>query len=78
MTGGAVSGTAGGDEVITPCPLCGVPRPDGARCPACGLTGQFGPDRPSPFVGATLWAMMGAIALVFAVTLLVVGIAASS
>lgn len=60
------------------CLLCGVPKGPGDRCPACGLTGEFGPDRPDPFAGATLWAMMGAIALVFAVTLVIVGITAST
>jgi hypothetical protein len=38
------------------------------------MTPEFGPDRPNPFTGATLWLMAGAIAVVFAVTLLVVAL----
>ena len=40
----------------------------------CPLDPGFGPDRPSPFSRATLWAMMGGIAAVFVVTLLVVAL----
>ena len=61
-----------------PCPLCGLPKDPDQRCPSCGLTAEFGPDRPSPFGSATLWAMMGVIAMVFAVTLLVVGLTSAA
>ena len=37
---------------------------------------EFGPDRPNPFRGATIYAMIGAIVFVFALTLLVVGLTA--
>ena len=40
------------------------------------MTAEFGPDRPNPFAGATLWVMLGAILLVFALTLVVVGLTA--
>jgi len=39
------------------------------------MTPEFGPDRPNPFAGATLWLMAGAIAVLFALTLLVVALA---
>ena len=64
-----------GTELI-PCPLCGVAKEPDARCPSCGMTAEFGPDRPDPFAGATLWAMIGAILLVFVLTLVVVGLTA--
>jgi hypothetical protein len=56
--------------------LCGQPKPVDDRCPACGLTPEFGPDRPNPFTGATLLVVFGAIVAVFALTLLVVGLTA--
>jgi hypothetical protein len=59
-----------------PCLQCGLSKSPDVRCPSCGLTPEFGPDRPNPFQGATLWAMIGAIVLVFALTLLVVGLTA--
>ena len=34
------------------------------------MTAEFGPDRPNPFAGGTLYAMIGAIVVVFALTLL--------
>jgi hypothetical protein len=40
------------------------------------MTPEFGPDRPNPFAGATLWLMAGVIALLFAATLLVVALTA--
>ena len=40
------------------------------------MTAEFGPDRPNPFAGATLYAMVGAIVVVFALTLLVVALTA--
>ena len=58
------------------CLQCGLPKAPEDRCPSCGLTPEFGPDRPNPFRGATLWLMIGAIAVVFALTLVVVGLAA--
>jgi hypothetical protein len=39
------------------------------------MTPEFGPDRPNPFAGATLWVMAAAIVAVFAITLLVVALA---
>ena len=58
------------------CPLCGLPHDPDARCESCGLTPEFGPDRPNPFAGATLWLMIGVLVVVFALTLLVVGLTA--
>jgi len=40
------------------------------------MTPEFGPDRPNPFRGATIYAMIGAIVLVFALTLLVLALTA--
>ena len=40
------------------------------------MTAEFGPDRPNPFAGGTLYAMIGAIVVVFALTLLIVGLTA--
>jgi len=40
------------------------------------MTPEFGPDRPSPFAGATLWVMIGVIVAVFALTLAVVAVTA--
>jgi hypothetical protein len=56
------------------CPHCGAEHRDGIRCPECNVDPGFGPDRPSPFSTPALWAMMGAIAAVFAVTLLLVAV----
>ena len=56
------------------CALCGTEHETVLRCPQCNLDPGFGPDRPSPFSTATLWVMMGAIAVVFLVTLLVVAV----
>jgi hypothetical protein len=64
------------DAALVPCPLCALPKAPDARCPSCGLTAEFGPDRPNPFAGATLWLMAGAIAVVFAITLAVVALTA--
>jgi hypothetical protein len=60
----------------SPCPLCETPRDPDRPCPSCGLTPDFGPDRPDPFVGRALAMMLGAIGVVFALTLLVVALAA--
>ncbi len=70
--------SASGTGPAVPCPLCGLPKDPAQRCPSCGLTAEFGPDRPSPFASATLWAMMGVIAIVFAATLLVVGLTSAA
>ena len=59
-----------------PCLQCGFEKPPAARCPSCGMTAEFGPDRPNPFRGATIYLMIGAIVFVFALTLLVVGLTA--
>jgi hypothetical protein len=56
------------------CGLCGTEHVVDVRCPECNMDPGFGPDRPSPFAHGTMWAMMGAIAVVFAVTLLVVAL----
>ena len=61
---------------VSPCPQCGLEKGPDERCPSCGMTAEFGPDRPNPFGGATLYAMIGAIVVVFALTLLVVGLTA--
>jgi len=61
---------------MVPCPLCETPKAADARCPECGLTAEFGPDRPNPFRGAAGWVLFGAILGVFALTLLVVGLTA--
>ena len=61
---------------LVPCRQCGFERAPEDRCPSCGMTPEFGPDRPNPFRGATIYAMIGAIVLVFALTLLVVGLTA--
>ncbi len=60
----------------TLCSLCGLPHDPETRCESCGLSSEFGPDRPNPFAGATLWLMTGALVVVFALTLLVVGLTA--
>ena len=57
---------------VAACPLCGTPHAGGIRCPECNVDPGFGPDRPSPFSSRVLWAMMGAIAAVFVVTLVLV------
>lgn len=59
---------------VVACPLCGAEHIDGIRCPECNVDPGFGPDRPSPFGAPALWAMMGAIAVVFVVTLVLVAI----
>ena len=59
---------------MTICPLCSAEHAAGIRCPECNVDPGFGPDRPSPFARATLWAMMGGIAAVFVVTLLLVAL----
>ena len=61
---------------LVPCPLCALPKDPEVRCPSCGMTPEFGPDRPNPFAGATLWLMAGVIALLFGATLLVVALTA--
>ena len=61
---------------LVPCLQCGLPKPPDDRCPSCGMTPEFGPDRPNPFAGATLWVMIGVIAVLFALTLAVVAITA--
>ena len=61
---------------LVACLQCGLPKPPDDRCPACGMTSEFGPDRPNPFAGATLWVMIGVIVAVFALTLAVVAITA--
>ena len=40
------------------------------------MTAEFGPDRPNPFAGATLWVMIGVIVVLFALTLGVVALTA--
>jgi hypothetical protein len=59
---------------MTVCALCGSEHDAEIRCPECNVDPGFGPDRPSPFAQGTLWAMMGGIAAVFAVTLLLVAL----
>jgi hypothetical protein len=61
---------------LVPCPLCALLKDPDAQCPSCGMTPEFGPDRPNPFAGATLWLMAAAIAVLFAITVLVVALAA--
>jgi hypothetical protein len=56
------------------CALCGTEYESAPRCPHCNTDAGFGPDRPSPFDRAALWAMMGGIAAVFLVTLILVAV----
>jgi hypothetical protein len=56
------------------CPLCGTEHRDGVRCPECNLTPEFGPDATSPFRSGTLWALIGGLAAVYAVTIGVVAL----
>ena len=58
------------------CLQCGLPKDPEDRCPSCGMTAEFGPDRPNPFAGATLWVMIGVIVVLFALTLGVVALTA--
>ena len=62
--------------MTTPCLQCGYEKSADDRRPECGLTAEFGPDRPNPFPGATIYAMIGAVVLVFVLTLLVVALTA--
>ena len=58
------------------CSLCGTPVAVGAlRCPSCGMHQSMGPERPSPFTAASLWALAGLLAAVYAITLVVVAAA---
>ena len=57
------------------CGLCGTPHMAEERCPECGMTSELGPTRPNPFRGATLWMLIGAVLVVYLVTLLVVVLA---
>ena len=59
---------------VVACLQCGLDKPTDDDCPSCGMTAEFGPDRPNPFAGATLWVMMGAILLVLALTLAIVAV----
>jgi len=59
---------------VVACPLCGAEHQDGIRCPECNVDPGFGPQRPTPFGATVLWAMMGAIAAVFVVTLVLVAV----
>jgi len=57
------------------CSLCGsVLMVDVDRCSVCGLY-QTGGGRPNPFTGAALWILIGGIAVVYAITVLVVAVA---
>ena len=58
---------------MTVCPLCASEHVPGIRCPECNVDPGFGPDRPSPFTHATLWAMMGGIAARVSTLLMRVG-----
>jgi hypothetical protein len=60
--------------VSATCPLCGTPRPADARCPECNLDPGFGPDATNPFRSGTLWATIGGLTAVYAVTLGVVAL----
>lgn len=59
---------------MTTCGLCGREYSGVDRCPDCGMTAGFGPNRPSPFRSGTLWAMAAGLAVVYAITLAVVAI----
>jgi hypothetical protein len=61
-------------SVSVPCPLCGTPRGTDERCPECNLDPGFGPDATNPFRSGTLWATVGGLAAVYAVTLGVVAL----
>jgi len=61
---------------VDACSLCGASVSAGAtRCPSCGMHQSTGPDKPSPFTAASLWALVGLLAVVYAVTLVVVAAA---
>jgi len=64
---------------VIPEPRVALPARDVTKCKgassdsaANNVDPGFGPDRPSPFASAALWAMMGGIAAVFVVTLIIV------
>ncbi|MFN8035087.1 MAG: hypothetical protein U0V73_04070 [Acidimicrobiia bacterium] len=48
--------------------------PDVDRCSVCGLY-QTGDGRPDPFTGSALWILIGGLAVVYAITVLVVAVA---
>jgi hypothetical protein len=58
--------------MTTICPLCSTEHPEDSRCPTCNLDPEFGPARPSPFHGATLWTLAAVIVAVYLVTLAIV------
>jgi hypothetical protein len=60
--------------MIVACPLCSTPHEDDARCPSCHLDPDFGPARPNPFRGATLWIMAAVLVAIYLVTLAIVAI----
>lgn len=57
---------------MTICGLCGQEFADLDRCPACAMAAGFGPNRQSPFKSGILWAMAGALTVIYAATLTVV------
>ncbi|MCZ7535926.1 MAG: hypothetical protein M5T61_08400 [Acidimicrobiia bacterium] len=58
------------------CPLCGAPvAPGSPRCAECGLHQSTGPERPNPFTAASLWALAGLLAVVYALTVVAVMVA---
>jgi hypothetical protein len=62
-------------EPASTCSLCGsVVMPDIDRCSICGLY-QTGGGRSNPFTGVALWILIGGLAVVYAVTVLVVAVA---
>lgn len=61
---------------VNACSLCGAPvAVDSNRCPSCGLHQSMGPEKPNPFTAASLWALVGLLVVVYAVTLVVVAAA---
>jgi hypothetical protein len=57
------------------CPLCAsVLDPSSVRCPSCGLYLPASAGKPNPFSSAALWAMLGGLGLVYAITLAVVAL----
>ncbi len=61
-------------DATATCALCGTPRGLDARCPECNMTPELGPDATNPFRSGTLWATIGGLAAVYAVTLGVVAL----
>ena len=57
------------------CPLCGTAvAPTDERCEACGFSLAGVGPRPAPFSRATLWWSVAGFAVVYLITLAIVGL----